>query len=142
MHTFSRTWLSRIALSSDSFIYTPRMQCKADFICPSSSPHHLLAPALLAFPGLFAAPPVFPFIFLVENPVRSPLLNASPLFEKRFLPPKPNFSFFFWRLLAPPFSPRRSRRKSGLETVSSRATSNRSASSVAVAGAEPSCRSR
>ena len=120
------------------------MQCKAHSHLQISRLSHLLAPALLAFPGLFAAPPppqVFPFIFLVEKPVKSPLLIASPLFEKRFFPPNPNFSFFFWRLLAPPFSRRWSRLESDLDTVSSSATSKRSASSVAVVGGEPSCRS-
>ena len=122
-----------------------KCNAKARSHSPISRPPHLLAPALLAFPGLFAAappPPAFPFIFRVEKPVRSPLLNASPLFEKRFFPPYPNFSFFFWRLLLEtPLSRRRSRLESGLETVSSRATSKRSASSVAVVGAEPSWRS-
>jgi hypothetical protein len=44
-------------------------------------PYHLAPAALLAFPGLlFAAPPpVLPFILLLEKPVRSPLLIASPL---------------------------------------------------------------
>jgi len=93
------------------------------------------APALLALPGLFFAPP---FIFLAEKPLRSPLETASPLLENLFLPPCPYFSSFFCLLLAPPFS-RRSRRVSDFAALS-RVTSNRSASLASV-GASPSCRS-
>lgn len=43
-----------------------------------------LLPALLALPGLCFAPP---FIFLAENPLKSPLDIASPLFLNLFFPP-------------------------------------------------------
>lgn len=62
---------------------------------------------LRALPGrdlvtLLRLPPPA-FILLASKPLRSPELLASPDLEWRFLPPKPNFSFFFARLwLVPP----------------------------------------
>jgi len=84
-------------------------------------------------PGRFFAAPVAPaFIFLAEKPLRSPLEMASPLFLNRFLPPKPNFSFFFCRLAEgpPPLSPRRRLRDCSALLASSMATSKGSSSSV------------
>ena len=86
---------------------------------------------LLLFPGRFAAPPVFPFIFLCENPLPSALDCASLLLACLFLPPNPNFSFFFWRLKFPPAPPRRS----GLSSERSSSTSKRSSSLVEVGSA-------
>src|SRR3569833_1431324 len=62
---------------------------------------------LLALPGRWAlAPfptPTFAFLLRALNALRSPELTASPDLLNRFLPPNPNFSFFFWRLgLGPP----------------------------------------
>lgn len=67
-----------------------------------SSPQPLID-CLLAFPGLFLPPPPAPplndaLFFLTLNPLRSPELAASPDLTCFFLPPKPYFSFFFWRL--------------------------------------------
>lgn len=84
-----------------------------------STNHHHRAPAARRFlPGLCfppRAPPPLPlpllfFILPTEKPPRSPLLTASPLLEKRFLPPKPNFWSRFCRLpLLPPAPGPRSR---------------------------------
>lgn len=86
---------------------------------------------LLLFPNLFR-PGFPPFIFLAEKPFKSPLDTASPLFENRFFPPKPNFSSFLWRLVGLALAEAWLSRKgledlSGLE-ASSRATSKRSSS--------------
>jgi hypothetical protein len=51
---------------------------------------------------LLVAPDPPPFIRLAENPRISAVEVASPLFAKRFLPPKPNFWSFFCRLNAGP----------------------------------------
>ena len=66
-----------------------------------TGPHPLMA-FLLAFPGRFFPAPPAPlnaalFLFTL-NPLRSPDDVASPDLACRFLPPKPNFSFFFCRL--------------------------------------------
>lgn len=52
---------------------------------------------LLLLPNLLLPPAFLPpdFIFFAEKLLRSPLEMASPLLWCRFLPPKPNFSFFF-----------------------------------------------
>ena len=86
-----------------------------------------LFPALLAFPGLFFAPPPPVFIFFCEKPLRSPLLIASPLFLNLFFPPWPYLASFFARLFGPSLPPRDDL---SLEVSSSRATSKRSASWV------------
>ena len=101
------------------------------------------------------APPLPPFIPLTENPDTSPDDWASLLFANLFLPPKPNFSSFFWRLrpgsesprpLDPPLAPplprsflRAARSLRSVSVASSRATSNR-LSSLALSGSAP-CRS-
>ena len=89
----------------------------------TASPCHILA--LLLFPSLCG----FPFIFLVEKPLRSPVETASPLLAYRFLPPKPNFSFRFCRL----FGGARPLPRAALSSLlaSSSATSKRSSSLVA-----------
>src|SRR6266702_4410114 len=97
--------------------------------------------ALLLFPNLFPAPPpplLFPGLSsrmrLTEKPRISALEIASPLLAKRFLPPKPNFSFFFCRLgFGRPSL--RSEREGLVAAVSSRVTSKRSGSCVVVSSA-------
>lgn len=68
---------------------TPFINYSNDDTFPFISTLYLFPPALLAFPGLDFAPPLAPppFIFLTENPDKSPLLIASPLFLNLFLPP-------------------------------------------------------
>ena len=107
-----------------------------------SAHHHYALPshtfALLLFPNR-CGPFFWPFIFFAENPLRSPVDAASPLFAKRFLPPNPNFSSFFCRLFGCP-RPRSPPRdvfladRSALSALlaSSRATSKRSSSLAAV----------
>ncbi len=85
--------------------------------------HQILA--LLLFPSLCG----FPFIFLVEKALRSPVETASPLFANRFLPPNPNFSFRFCLLFGGARRPSRAALSSLL--ASSSATSKRSSSFVA-----------
>lgn len=64
---------------------------------------NLLAPLPLPPPlPLPVGPDPRPFIRLAENPRISAVEAASPLFAKRFLPPKPNFWSFFCRLDAGP----------------------------------------
>ena len=104
--------------------------------------HHYVLPshafALRLFPNRWG-PFFWPFIFFAEKPLRSPVDTASPLFAKRFLPPNPNFSSFFWRLFGGPRprSPPRDGFLAGRSALSaflasSRATSKRSSSLAAV----------
>ena len=76
---------------------------------PLAFPILYLVAALLLLPNLLlpplppplpAAPPLppLPFILLLEKPLISPLLAASPLLLNRFFPPNPNFASFFCRL--------------------------------------------
>lgn len=53
---------------------------------------HIRPFARLLLPGRFDPPA---FIFFAENPCKSPLEAASPLFANLFLPPNPNFWSLF-----------------------------------------------
>ena len=85
--------------------------------------------ARLLFPSR-CVPFLTPFIFFEENPRRSPVDTASPLFANRFLPPNPNFASFFCLLSrgAPFPSLRDDRTALSAVLASSSATSKRSSS--------------
>ena len=99
-------------------------------VCCQLKSYHTRPLALLLLPGLLG-PPLPAFIFFAEKLRRSPLETASPLFAWRFFPPKPNFSFFFWRFCDGASERPRLRSAGCFAVASSMATSKRSlASSV------------
>lgn len=125
-----------------AFIPSPKSDFSLSLATNSSTPlfihYRLPAPAFLRFlprRGLTGFPPLAPpaFILRALKELRSPELTASPDLAWRFLPPKPYFSFFFWRL-GPARSPSLPREKARwalcLLISLSTPTSKRSASVV------------
>ncbi len=104
-------------------------------------PPLLLPPLAPALAPPLAPPRPRPFIPRTSKPPRSPELAASPLFAKRFFPPKPCFASCFCLLfpLPPPeWSPLPPREDSRVGLVASSTATSKSVSSfgAVVRGAE------